>query len=121
MELRDLSELVAGLPGSVEEQPFGPQVDVFKVGGRIFAILSPEEQPERISLKCEPMLALELRERYDAVQPGYHLNKVHWNTIVLDGSIADGELRAMVRRSYERVVAGLTRSQRAQIGLDSPA
>ena len=121
MELRDLSELAALLPGSVEEQPFGPQVDVFKVGGRIFAILSPDEQPERISLKCEPALALELRDRYDAVQPGYHLNKQHWNTVMLDGTIDGDEIRAMVRHSYERVVASLTRSQRARIDPDPSA
>ena len=115
MDLSDLSDFVAMLPGSVEEQPFGPQVDVFKVAGRIFAILSTDEGPERISLKCEPTLALDLRDRYDAVQPGYHLNKQHWNTVLLDGSIGDDEIRAMVRHSYDRVVAGLTRSQRAQI------
>ena len=117
MELRDLSEIAARLPGSVEEQPFGPQVDVFKVAGRIFAILSPDERPERISLKCEPSLALDLRDRYDAVRPGYHLNKVHWNTVDLDGSIDDDELTAMLMHSYDRVVASLTRAQRAQIGL----
>ena len=108
--MRELSDFVSLLPGSVEEQPFGPQVDVFKVGGRIFAILSPEERPERISLKCEPSLALELRDRHGAVLPGYHLNKQHWNTVVLDGSIDDDEIRAMVTHSYDRVFAGLTRA-----------
>ena len=112
MELVELSAIAAGLPGSIEDQPFGPQVDVFKVGGRIFAILSPDERPARISLKCEPSLALELRGRYDAVLAGYHLNKVHWNTVLLDGTIDDDELCAMLLHSYERVVAGLAKSQR---------
>ena len=119
MELRDLSESAARLPGSVEEQPFGPQADVFKVAGKIFAILSPDHRPEQISLKCEPSLALELRERYDAVRPGYHLNKVHWNTVDLDGSIGDDQLGEMLRHSYDRVVAGLTASERAWIGAPS--
>jgi len=115
MDLRELSDFVSQMSGSVEEQPFGPEVDVYKVGGRIFAVLSPEEHPERISLKCEPSLARELRDRYQAVQAGYHLNKQHWNTVLLDGTIDDGEIRAMVVHSYDRVVAGLSRSQRAQI------
>ncbi len=115
MTLEELSEFASQLSGAVEEQPFGPDVDVMKVGGKIFAILSPGAEPEAISLKCEPGLALELRVRYDAVMPGYHLNKRHWNTVLLDGSVPDDELRAMVSHSYDQVVGGLTKSQRSSL------
>jgi predicted DNA-binding protein (MmcQ/YjbR family) len=110
----ELSDFVSALPGATEEQPFGPAVDVFKVGGKIFAILSPEEAPGSISLKCEPEWALELRDRYAAVEPGYHLNKRHWNTVTLDGSIPDEVLLSMVTHSYDRVVGGLPTALRGR-------
>jgi predicted DNA-binding protein (MmcQ/YjbR family) len=100
------------MAGVVEEQPFGPSVDVLKVGGKIFAILSPESSPEAISLKCDPELAMELREQYAAVAPGYHLNKRLWNTVSLDGSIPDDEVIQMVTHSYEQVVKGLPKAVR---------
>jgi predicted DNA-binding protein (MmcQ/YjbR family) len=115
MDLEELSDFVGSLPGAAEEQPFGPNVDVFKVGGKIFAILSPDDIPGAISLKCDPVEAEELRDRFAAVTPGYHLNKRHWNTVILDGSIPDELVRAMVARSYGSVVAGLPRSVREQI------
>jgi predicted DNA-binding protein (MmcQ/YjbR family) len=116
MSLEELSEFASQLAGAVEEQPFGPDVDVMKVGGKIFAILAPKTVPEAISLKCEPGLALELRSRYVAVTPGYHLNKRLWNTVLLDGSIPDDDVRAMVIHSYEQVVAGLPASLRRSLG-----
>lgn len=112
MSLEEISEFASGLAGVVEEQPFGPAVDVLKVGGKIFAILSPESSPESISLKCEPELALELRHQYAAVIPGYHLNKRHWNTVRLDSTVPDDVILRMVVHSYERVVAGLPRTVR---------
>lgn len=102
-------------PETTEEQPFRPSVDVYKVAGKMFAILSPEESPAQISLKCDPALALELRAEYAAVIPGYHLNKAHWNTIILDGSIRDRDLRKMIAHSYECVVSGLPKTLRASI------
>jgi len=116
MSLEELSEFASQLPGAVEEQPFGPDVDVMKVGGKIFAILAPGAVPEAISLKCELGLALELRARYDAVIPGYHLNKRLWNTVMLDGSIPDDEVMEMVNHSYEQVVTGLPKSARSSLG-----
>jgi len=116
MRLEELSEMASRLPGAVEEQPFGPDVDVMKVAGKIFAILSPGADPEAISLKCEPGRALELRARYDAVIPGYHLNKRLWNTVHLDGTIPDEEIGEMLVHSYEQVVAGLSKSQRISLG-----
>lgn len=115
MSLEEISEFASGLAGAVEEQPFGPDVDVLKVGGKIFAILSPERSPEAISLKCDPDLAIELRLRYAAVTPGYHLNKRLWNTVHLDGTIPDDELLRMVTHSYDQVVAGLPKSLRQSL------
>ena len=102
-------------PEVTEEQPFGPGVDVYKVAGKIFAILSPEEEPPAISLKCEPMLALELREEFPAVTPGYHLNKVHWNTVILDGTVPDKEIKNMIAHSFAQVVKGLPKATRDKI------
>jgi len=102
-------------PETSEEQPFGPGVDVYKVGGKIFAIFSAEETPPALSLKCEPVLALELREEFEAVIPGYHLNKVHWNTVILDGTVPDNEIKNMIAHSYEQVVNGLPKAQRERI------
>ena len=112
LNLEAISEFASGFAGVVEEQPFGPDVDVLKVGGKIFAILSPESVPEAISLKCDPDLAIELRAQFSAVIPGYHLNKRLWNTVHLDGTIPDDEVVQMVMHSYEQVVAGLPKSVR---------
>ena len=105
----------AAHPGAVEDYPFGEGVAVFKVGGRMFALVPLEGSPASVNLKCDPDLALELRARYPSVRPGYHQNKRHWNTVVLDGSIESGELGWMIDHSYELVVAKLPRAVRAQI------
>jgi predicted DNA-binding protein (MmcQ/YjbR family) len=102
-------------PGASEEQPFGPGVDVYKVAGKIFAILSPDETPPAVSLKCDPLLALELREEFEAVIPGYHLNKTHWNTVLLNGTLPDKEIKIMISHSYEQVVKGLPKALRDKI------
>jgi predicted DNA-binding protein (MmcQ/YjbR family) len=117
VSLEEISSFASDLAAVVEEQPFGPDVDVLKVGGKIFAILSPESSPEAISLKCDPDLAVELRLRYDAVIPGYHLNKRLWNTVHLDATIPRDEILGMVTHSYEQVVARLPKSVRRGLGL----
>ena len=111
----DVLELCGSLPGSAEDYPFGDGVAVFKVGGRMFALVSLEGDPGSVNLKCDPGLALELRDRHPAVRPGYHQDKRHWNTVDLDESIDDDELREMIEHSYGLVVAGLTRAQRDRI------
>jgi predicted DNA-binding protein (MmcQ/YjbR family) len=103
------------LPGAVEDYPFGDGVAVFKVGGRMFALVSLEGDPGNVNLKCDPGLAIELRARYSAVHPGYHQDKRHWNTIDLDGSINEDEVREMIDHSYGLVVDGLPRAQRARL------
>ncbi|HCT75347.1 MAG TPA: hypothetical protein DGG94_07080 [Micromonosporaceae bacterium] len=101
-----------GLPGTTEDHPFGPDSTVFKVADKVFAILQPSEDPPQVTLKCEPSLALELRAQFPAVIEGYHVNKKHWNTVMLDGSVPDDELREMIEHSYQRVVAGLPKAAR---------
>ena len=105
-------EACAAKPGSSEDYPFGDGVAVFKVAGRMFALVPLGEPPGSVSLKCDPLLATGLRARYAAITPGYHLNKRHWNTVALDGSVPDEELAELIDHSYEQVVARLTRAQR---------
>ena len=104
------------LPGSTEEFPFGPETSVFKVAGKIFAISGLEGRPLTVSVKCDPGLAEQLRASYGAITPGYHLNKRHWNTIVLDGSVPDTMVRDMIEDSYDLVVAALSRRKQAELG-----
>ena len=104
---------LAGKPESVEDYPFGPDVLVLKIAGKMFATLS--ETPgnaARMNLKCDPDEAVMLRDIFPAVLPGYHMNKRHWNTIVLDGSIPRGEIERMIDNSYSLVVKGLPAKQR---------
>jgi predicted DNA-binding protein (MmcQ/YjbR family) len=101
--------------GSAEDYPFGDEVAVFKVAGRMFALVSLGPAPGSISLKCDPALAAVLRGRYAAITPGYHLNKRHWNTVTLDGSVPDEEVLELVGHSYDLVLAGLTRTQRNKL------
>ena len=106
-------------PGVTEERPFGPQTTVFKVEGKLFALCALEaEPPLKLSLKCEPDLAAALRRDYEAVAPGYHLNKRHWNTVTLDGSLPDKLVRDMIEDSYDLVVSALPK--RVQLQLDWP-
>lgn len=107
--------MCAGLPEAVEGYPFGDGVAVFKVGGRMFALVSLDSDPGSVNLKCDPDIAVELRARHAAVRPGYHQNKRHWNTVELDGSIADDELCEMIDHSYELVVSGLPRADRRRL------
>ncbi len=108
----DLRDYCLEFPGSEETFPFGPQTSVFKVAGKIFALSRLDAGPLEISLKCEPGLAEQLREAHPSVRPGYHLNKRHWNTVTVDGAIADAMVRDMVEDSYDLVVSSLSRSKR---------
>lgn len=97
-----------------EDFPFGEETICMKVTGKIFAITS-FNVPLSANLKCDPERAVELREMYDEVQPGYHMNKKHWNTVNFEGRISDKDLRIMTDHSYELVVAGLSRKQKAEL------
>ena len=102
-------------PGAAEDYPFGDEVAVFKVAGRMFALVPLGEEPGSVSLKCDPGLAIGLRARYAGVTPGYHLSKRHWNTVALDGSVPDEEVLELIDHSYDLVVARLTKAQRDQL------
>jgi predicted DNA-binding protein (MmcQ/YjbR family)/uncharacterized protein YdhG (YjbR/CyaY superfamily) len=116
-----LLEMCAGLPGAVEDYPFGDSVAVFKVGGRMFALVPLDGTPATVNLKCDPDVAVDLRASHPAVRPGYHQNKRHWNTVELDGSLDDGELEWMIDHSYQLVVASLPRAMRTRLsGSDGP-
>lgn len=115
MELETLRDYLKEKKGTTEELPFGPEVLVFKVIGKMFAILTWQDNPLHISLKCKPDHALALRDIYEAVQPGYHLNKKHWNTVVLDGSIPEKEILQWIDDSYQLVVKGLKKADRQRL------
>jgi predicted DNA-binding protein (MmcQ/YjbR family) len=103
-------------PGAVEEFPFGPEHSVFKVSGKMFALSALERDPLEVSVKCDPELAVGLRASYDAIRPGYHLNKRHWNTVTVDGRLEDQLVRDMVEDSYDLVVSALPARVRDELG-----
>lgn len=112
MEFKNLHNYLMKQKGAQEERPFGPDVRVYKVMGKMFALI-PDDAPLRISLKCDPDEALFLRDMYTAVQPGYHLHKKHWNTVTVDSTIPAAEIERMVDMSYQLVVKGLKKSDQA--------
>ena len=112
MDLPDAIAHFLSKPGAEETTPFGPDVLVYKVGGKMFALTQPDEFPARINLKCDPERAAGLRDEHDAIIPGYHMNKRHWNTLVLDGSLSTKLVRELIDHSYDLVVASLPKSQR---------
>lgn len=115
MNLKTLTAYLLAKKGTTEETPFGPEALVYKVMGKMFALVAWEADPLTITLKCEPGQALLLRDVYPAVRPGYHMNKTHWNTITLDGSIPDAELRGMIDDSYELVASSLSRALKEEL------
>jgi predicted DNA-binding protein (MmcQ/YjbR family) len=121
MNLADVIAQCLGLPGVVETQPFGPEVLVYKVGGKMFALTVPEDVPPRVNLKCDPERALDLRDRYPAIRPGWHMNKKHWNTVVLDGSVPAELVGELVEHSYRLVVASLPANARAGLAAGGTA
>lgn len=102
-------------PGAIDENPFGPGALVMKVGGKIFAIIAENEEPLSISLKCDPDEVALLRESFEDVAPGYHLNKKHWNTVTLTGSIPYKLVQGWIDDSYDLVFEGLSRRLREEI------
>lgn len=112
IDLETLRAYLLTKKGTTEERPFGPQALVYKVMGKMFALVAWEEEPLDISLKCDPNEALFLRDIYPSVRPGYHMNKKHWNTVTVDGSIPEKEFLWLINDSYDLVVKDLTKVQR---------
>ena len=102
--------------GASEDFPFGPEHSVFKVAGKMFALSTLERTPLEVSVKCEPELAVSLRDTYPAIRPGYHLNKRHWNTITLDGTLPDPLVRDLIEDSYDLVVSARPKHVRERLG-----
>jgi predicted DNA-binding protein (MmcQ/YjbR family) len=111
----DFREYCLAKPNATEGTPFGETVLVFKVAGKMFALMSLDELPATANLKCDPDLALELRDRYQQVRPGYHMNKKHWNTVEIDSDIPEVELRRMIDHSYDLVAESLPKSVGAAV------
>ena len=104
-------------PDAREDYPFGPEVLVPKIKGKMFATLSYSDGMAYMNLKCDPNQAQELRDLFESVKPGYHMNKLHWNTIILDGSIPQGEIERMIDHSYGLVVKKLKKTERQALEL----
>ena len=116
MNASELRDCCLGHPGAAEEYPFGEVTAVFKVAGKIFALSALDRAPLAVSVKCEPELAEQLRNTYPAVRPGYHLNKRHWNTVDVDGSLPDQLVLDMVEDSYDLVMEGLPKRVQKALG-----
>ena len=110
MHLDAFRDHVLALPGVTEDQPFGPDTLVFRIGPKIFALLALDG--DTVNLKCDPEVAIAFRERYADVVPGYHMNKTHWNTVGLQGDVPAAEIRTMAEASYALVRASLPRAVR---------
>ena len=115
MELEVIRTYLLNKPGAIEEIPFGPQALVYKVMGKMFALVAWEETPLRVSLKCDPDRAIELRTVFKGVRGAYHFNKRHWNMVDFDGSVPSAEALAMIDDSYALVVKGLPKAKRDEL------
>lgn len=113
--LDDLAAYCLAKKGASADYPFDATTLVFRVGGKIFALTSTENSPARVNLKCEPTLAADLRDQYSSILPGYHMNKLHWNTVVLDGTVPDTLIREMIDMSYDIVFSSLAKKMRLEI------
>lgn len=114
MNIEEYRAYCLSFAGVTEEFPFDEEVLVFKVRGKIFSLTNVDSFIS-INLKCEPKEAIELRELYSAILPGYHMNKKHWNTVLMDGSLQDTKIRAMIRHSYDLVVKKLSKNTQREL------
>ncbi|MDA8409176.1 MAG: MmcQ/YjbR family DNA-binding protein [Treponema sp.] len=117
MDRPALLEFLAGQSAATSDMPFDDSALVFRIGGKIFAIVDVKAEGGSVSLKCEPEMSGDLRVAWPCIRPGWHLNKEHWNTIALDGTLPDEILEDLVRRSWELVASSLGRAAREKAGL----
>jgi predicted DNA-binding protein (MmcQ/YjbR family) len=115
MNIEQIREYCLKKKGVTEEFPFDEETLVFKVMGKIFILVSLDSIPLQVNLKCDPEKAIEFREEHEAVQPGYHMNKKHWNTVILDGSIPNRKILEWIDHSYDLVAAGLKKLDREKL------
>lgn len=122
MDASTLRDICLSFPGTYEDFPFGPETSVFKVrpsgasGGKMFAASAMDPANWYVSLKCDPLLAVQLRSAHPEITGAWHMNKTHWNGVRLDGGLSDAMVRDMVEDSYDLVVSSLTRKQQEQLG-----
>ncbi len=114
-DIERIHKKLLSFPESEVGEPFGPGVLVYKVAGKMVATLAPEEVPPQMNLKCEPQLAVGLRDEHDAILPGYHMNKQHWNTLILDGSLQDEFVLELIEHSFDCVVASMPKKDRERL------
>ena len=117
MDFAQAKAYLLSKPEAIEDYPFGDEALVCKVRGKMFALLGVRHGIPQVNLKCDPEHAQALRDVFRAVQPGYHMNKRHWNTVLLDGSIPPGQLSLMMDHSYSLVVKGMTKRDRQWLEL----
>lgn len=115
MDIEQLRYYCLAKPAVEETLPFGPETLVYKVGGKVFLLTGLDSDQLRFNVKCDPDKAIELREEFSCVLPGYHMNKKHWNTIVVDGSVSNKQLKEWINHSYELVVASLPKKLRDEL------
>lgn len=115
MDLDNIRNFCLSLAHSTEDFPFGETTLVFRIGGKIFALTDIESLPLSISLKCDPQRAIELRERYDEIRPGWHLNKKHWNTMDLTGALPESLTHELIEHSYKLVFDSLRKADREKL------
>ncbi|GAA2524364.1 MULTISPECIES: MmcQ/YjbR family DNA-binding protein [Streptomyces] len=119
MTPEELRALCLSFDAAVEDFPFNPEISVFKVRGKLFALVNLDARPLKVNLKCDPEDALRLRADHPGlIVPGWHMNKRHWNTVTADGELPDRLVRELVEDSYDLVVAGLPKAERLR--LDRP-
>ncbi len=115
MNLEQLRDYCLSLPGTSEDFPFGEETLVFRVKGKIFLLTPVDSEQLRFNVKCDPEKAIELREEYPSVKPGYHMSKKHWNTILDEGKVPDSLLKTWVKDSYDLIVESLPAKTRAEL------
>lgn len=117
MNVEEVRDYCMQKPATTEGLPFGEDTLVFKVASKIFLLIGLE-QGNRFNVKCDPELAIELREQHNEVQPGYHMNKIHWNTVFIDGSLTYKQIYGMIDHSYELIVKSLPKKVQAELAGD---
>jgi Uncharacterized protein conserved in bacteria len=115
INLQQLKKYCLGKKGVCEAFPFDDETLVFKVGSKMFALTNIKDKELKVNLKCDPMMAQDLRREYEAIKPGYHMNKTHWNTVELDGSLEDKTVEMLIDISYDLVFKGLKKKEREGI------
>ena len=115
MELQEAIECCLSLPATEETTPFGPDALVYKVAGKMFALAGFKNEQGSMNLKCDPERAIELRDEWEAITAGYHMNKKHWNTLRFDDSLPSKLTRELIEHPYDLVVAGLPRKLRESL------